>query len=174
MSINHGGKSATSSVDIGPVDYTNGIQIKHGTTSGAGGTEIFQLFFDNPSDSSGGDGCLLVVRPYYFETVPGTVFDLDGVFEARITKPAAETIMHISFSGHPWKTTTPNYAESGRVKMVDDGTNYNITGLIYVHADGSDIAHTICTGMPAPGNTYYTLAYIAEKNSPFYSTALWG
>jgi hypothetical protein len=173
VSINKGDKTVTSTVDAGPVPYTNGVQIKHGDSSGE---VVFQLFFDNPNDSSGGDGALLIVKPYYFELIPGTVFSDTGVFEARIMKPATDTIMYISFNGHPWKTATPNYAESGRVKMVDDGTNYNITGLIYVYADGSDLTHTICTGAPPAqfGNTYYTLAYIAKNSSPYYSTALWG
>jgi hypothetical protein len=173
VSINSGDKIVTSTVDAGPVPYTNGVQIKSG---GSGGDVVFQLFFDDPNDSSGGDGALLIVKPYYFEAIPGTIFSSTGIFEARIKKPATDKIMYISFNGHPWGVATPNYAESGRVKLVDDGTNYNITGLIYVYADGSDLTHTICTGAPPAqfGNTYYTLAYAAKNDSPYYSTALWG
>lgn len=175
VSINNGDKSATGTVDSSPVSYTNGIQIKHGTALGTGGTVVFQLFFDNPTDSSGGEGCLLIVKPYYFEVFPGTVFSIDGIFEVRVKKPATDTIMYISFTGSPWKENPPTFVESGRVKLVEDGTNYNITGLGYVNVNGSDILHTVCTATPPEaGNAYYTLAYIAKKDSPHYSTALWG
>ncbi len=165
-SINKGDKAATATVDSGSVNYSNAIQIKYGATI------IFQFFFDDPRDSSSGDGCLLIVKPYYFESTPGTAFDSTGVFEARVKK-ATDIIMYVSFSGHPWKENTDSHVESGRFKVIMSSTDYKVAGLAYVHVDGSP--YTICAGAPAEGHALYTLAYIVANDTPYYySTALWG
>lgn len=171
VSINNGAKSARGTVDLVPVAYANAIQIK------SGATVIFQFFFDDPRDSSTGNGCLLVTRPYYFETTPGTVFSSSGVFEVRVKKPASDIIMYVSFSGDPWKLpASTNYARSGRFKVIMSSADYKVAGLAYVHVDGSSSQYTICSGTPPEeGEAFYTLAYIVTADAPSYhSTALWG
>jgi hypothetical protein len=174
--INNSQSNVKGTVDVAPgVAYTNRIQLKDVNSSGP---VIYQLFFNNPNDSADATGCLVIIKPYYFEVVRGTLFDQNGVFEARVKSSGLNKIMYISFNGNPWKNNAPSYVKSGRVKLVDDGTNYNITGLAFVNVDGSDILHQACPlQIIAPftaGDAYYTLAYIAVKNSPYYSTALWG
>jgi hypothetical protein len=46
-----------------------------------------------------------------------------------------------------------------------------VTGLVFTHVDGSP-GHVTC--VPGAGYSLYTLAYIANKKSPFVTTALWG
>jgi hypothetical protein len=163
--------SARGTVDAAGVPYSNRIQLKDG---GEFGEVVFQMFFDDPENADEGDGCLVIVKPYYFEAVPGTVFKDTGVFEVRVKKVGDDTVMYITVSGSPWKENPPTYVKSGRMKVVDDGVDYDITTLAYVHVDGTGL-NTICSGSPPEaGDAFYTLAYIAKKESPHYSTALFG
>lgn len=164
--------SAKGTVDASGLTYSNRIQLKDG---GASGDVVFQMFFDDPENADEGDGCLVIVKPYYFETVPGTVFKDTGVFEVRVKKVGDDTVMYITVSGSPWKENDPTYVKSGRVKVVDDGVDYDITTLANVYVNGSSVLYSTCPLIgETAGNAFYTLAYIAKKESPHYSTALWG
>ncbi|MBN1497184.1 MAG: hypothetical protein JXA07_10480, partial [Spirochaetes bacterium] len=149
------------------VTYSNRVELSYNASP------VFQFFFDDISNSSIEQGCLLIVKPYRFETGATHFFNENGIFEGRVK---SDKTLYITFDGTPW-TTTPiggtghSYPIAGRGKMTDDGTNYNVTAMVYTHVDGTMPYYTCTLGS---GESYYTLAYIAQIASPNYSTALWG
>lgn len=158
--------SAQGTVDSGAVEYTNRIELS------VGGTQALQLWFDNPKKADDGQGCLLIVKPYYFNS---TCTDPAGIFEARVKPDSTNKIMYITFQGTPWTTgsatcnTQYSWPLSGRCKLVDDGTNYDVSALAKIHVVSPLF---ICAG--GEGDAYYSLVFRAYKDAPNYCTALFG
>jgi hypothetical protein len=164
---NSASKPIRSTVDNAGVTYKNRIALLTNFTN----KTSLQLFFDEPDIASVGNGYLLIVKPYYFETEPGTVYSETGIFETRAMSSGNNKVMYVSFSGSPWKQTGHTYPVSGRIKMVDDGTNFRVTGLIYTYVDGSK-GYSTC--FRKSGYSFYTFAYIASNKSPYFTTGLRG
>jgi hypothetical protein len=132
---------------------------------------MLQMFYDDANSALVGNGYLLLIKPRSFDNTPQTIFSNTGVFEIRMKREGPNSAVYISFRGIPWQRKSPSYPVNGRIKMIEDATQYYVTGLVYTHVDGSAGNVTCATGS---GNTYYTVAYVAGKQSPFYTTALWG
>lgn len=156
-----------SSVDSTGIVYQNRIRY----TNVFDKKTVLQIFFDEPVDLSSGNGYLLIVKPYYFEPLPGTIYSETGMFEARAFRSGANKVMYVSFSGSPWKKSGRTYPVSGRIKLVDDGTKFSVTGLVYTHVDGSK-GYVTC--VPRAGYSFYSFAYISHNKPPYFTTGLRG
>ncbi len=153
--------AASSSVD-GSVTYQHRIQIS------VNGTTAFQLFFDSANGSTIGNGCLVKIRPYYFDNKD---FSSTAVLEGRVKMDGTDVVLFVTASGDPMADATHAWVHSGRVKMTYTNSRYEVTGLAWAGVDGTD-KYKACGG--GAGDGFYTIAFIANGASPNESTSLWG
>ncbi len=149
-------------------------------TAGPTYTKILEFYWDDLADPSAGDGVLFIIRPYGYNQLN---FYANELYQVRYKlDPSGNKAMLLSFigdTGSPdgfWYNdqaiTRAGFDDGcltrGIVRFTDVAASnwYEFAGVAKRECD--------CLTFDQGGASYYTLAFLAYKNSPYYSTAKFG
>ncbi len=171
----------TVDVALGGKTFSNSLQIWY-SLDGVDFTKCLEFFFDSYSDPTTGEGVLLVIRPYYFNN--GAFYENNEMYMVRYKKDGSDVLHMVitasNYYGAPASDHTFKYGDTVnpsapvkavkyRARLSDDGVNYTFAGLAQTN---QQIDSTSCAY--SSGTSYYTLAFVAKKESPNYSMAKFG
>ena len=143
-------------------------------------TKVLEFYWDNIKNPTADDGVLFIIKPYYYDPVhfyEGEMYEVRYKLDASANK--AMVLSFIGDAGTPdgfWYNDTAlvgaGFADGcltkGIVRFTDVSASnwYEFAGVAARECD--------CISFAQGGSSYYTLAFLAYKNSPYYSTAKFG
>jgi hypothetical protein len=123
--------------------------------------KCFEFFFTDINTPSSGSGVLIRYRPGLY--IP-SLYNTSEMYESVLTQGLDGSINQmISYSDGPFLHRDD--VVRGRAKAVDNGTTVTVSNITRT----SDL----CPGGDSVDD-YYSVAFIANKVEPYYSTAMFG
>lgn len=129
-----------------------------------GSTRVLQMGFDNASSPSTGNGLIVVWQPNKFDS---TLVQNSAKIQCSLGV-ATNRAMVCTWTGGPFETT-PGIVEMGRVRVVDDTSNAEIS---FIAMARTVAATNFCA--PAGGNDFYALTFRQKTSSPNNARARFG
>jgi len=165
----------------GPVSFSNSLEVWRYKSSTW--YKAMEFFFNSYTDPTLDTGVVLIIQPWVFKDNENEFYQYE-MYRIRYKKDGSNNkhmVIAVSnnYSGadHPTKyseTYGLGWFVLGKGHLTDDGTNFSFAAIAKLNQSINATAFIPCAITTPGGVSYYTLAYVAKKNSPYNSTAKFG
>jgi hypothetical protein len=142
-----------------------------------------EFFFNSYIDPTLDSGVVLIIRPWVFKDNESEFYQ-NEMYRIRYKKDLSDNkhmIVAISnyYTGadHPTKYSEKyglGWFNLGKGRLTDDGTNLSFAAIAKLNQSINAASMLPCDSGTSSGVSYYTLAFVAKKVSPYNSTAKFG